>query len=585
MIWLRILLSRFTALFRKKGLEQRLEEELKSHLEMLAEENLKRGMGAEEAHYAALRSFGGVEQTKESYREQRGLPFIESLAQDIRYTLRTLRRNPGFTVVAVLTLALGIGANTAIFSAVNALLLSPYPFPEPDRIMFVEARHISGKNHNTGYHDFHDWRAQNVVFEDMAIAPETLSFTLTGEGEPQRITGGLTTFSFLHVLGIQPLMGRFFTAEEDRPHASLVAVLTYGAWQRRFAGSPKVLGRTMTLDGMPYAIIGVLPARFAFPGVKTCEFFSSVQESPLNGRTQHQYGVVARLKPGVTVERAQADMTSITRRLAQEYPETNTGWGAVVVPIRQALAGLVKKPVLILAGAVAFVLLLACLNVAALLLARASGRAREVAVRASLGATRGRIVRQTLTESVLLALFGGGLGLILAALADGRPAHRSAGGFCSRCYAAAGPYVARFHTGGLTIDGSLVRIGPGVVRFPNRPQHSAEGRRHCLEREEIWQPVSRWPRRRRDGPFTHTANWRWPTAEKFSRGSSRRNRTPDRTCADLRARPFRFPILHQAAADGVLPATARRVARSAGCRCCCGCRYASHERTWVRWRV
>ena len=404
--------------FRRRRWDEERARELEAYLEAETEENMARGMSPEEARYAAHRKLGNTTLIREEIYRMNSFNWLETLWQDLRYGLRMLARTPAFTSIAILTLALGIGANTAIFSAINALLLNPYPFPEPDRIMFVEARHISGKNHNTGYHDFCDWRAQNVAFEDMAIAPETLSFTLTGQGEPQRITGGLTTFSFLSVLGIQPLLGRFFTADEDKPLAPVVAVITYEAWQRRFAGSPKVLGQTMTLDGGPYSgpatIIGVLPAGFAFPGVKTCEFFASVQDSPLNGRNQHQYGVVARLKPGVTVERAQADMNTITQRLAQEYPETNTGWGAVVTPVRQVLAGQVKKPVLILAGSVAFVLLLACLNVAALLLARASGRAREVAVRASLGATRWRIVRQMLTESVLLALAGGGLGLAIA---------------------------------------------------------------------------------------------------------------------------------------------------------------------------
>lgn len=339
---------------------------------------------------------------------------MATLLQDLRYGIRMLARNPAFTAVAVLTLALGIGANTAIFSTVNALLLNPYPFPQPDHIVFVEARHVSGKNQMTGYRDFLDWRAQNVVFEEMAIAPETLSFTLTGQGEPQRVTGGLTTFNLLRVLEIRPLLGRFFTAEEDKLGAPLVAVLTYTAWQRRFGGSPEVLGRTMTLDGRPFTIIGVLPAHFAFPGVRTCEFFTALQESPQNGRYQHQYGVVARLKPGVTVERAQADMTTITQRLAQEYPETNKGWGAEVMRLREALAGEVREPILILSSSVAFVLLLACLNLAALLLARASGRGREIAVRTSLGATRWRVVRQMLTESVLLSLAGGALGLLVA---------------------------------------------------------------------------------------------------------------------------------------------------------------------------
>jgi putative ABC transport system permease protein len=339
---------------------------------------------------------------------------MNALFQDLKFGLRMLAKNPGFTAVAVLTLALGIGANTAIFSAVNALLLNPFPFPEPDRIMDVDARHVSGKNSGVGYRDYLDWRAQNDVFEEMAITGYPNTYTWTGRGEPQQIVGGVTTFGFLKVLGIQPLLGRFYTTEEDKPGAARVAVLSYAAWQRRFAGSTDVLGRTMTLDGNPFTIIGVLPARFAFPGIKTCEFFTALREDPGRDRMQHQYSVVARLKPGITQERAQADMTTIARRLEQEFPATNSGWGIRVEPIRSALLGEVRKPLLLLFSAVGFVLLLACVNIAGLQLARASGRAKEMAIRASLGAGRGRMVRQMLTESVLLALAGGGLGLVIA---------------------------------------------------------------------------------------------------------------------------------------------------------------------------
>ncbi len=343
-----------------------------------------------------------------------GKDVVSTIVQDLRYGLRMLARNPGFTLVAVLTLALGIGANTAIFSAINALLLNPYPFPQPERIVSVDARHVSGKNGGAGYRDFLDWREQNTVFEEMAIVPWPGAYTLTGQAEPQRIVGGATTAGFLRVLGIQPVLGRFFSPEEDRPHAARVAVLTYTAWQRRFAGKRDVLGRTMQLDGEPFTIIGVLPSGFAFPGVRTCEFLTALQQGPGGSRMQHQYDVVARLKPGISIERAQSAMATIASRLEQEYPATNKGWRLIVRPLSEEIAQEARTPILILFAAVLFVLLLACANIAGLQLARASGRAREIAIRAAMGASRWRLVRQTLAESLLLALAGGGLGLVVA---------------------------------------------------------------------------------------------------------------------------------------------------------------------------
>jgi predicted permease len=252
------------------------------------------------------------------------------------------------------------------------------------------------------------------VFDAMAITPWTGEFTLTGQGEPQRVAGGETTADFLRVLGIQPVLGRFFTAAEDQPGAPRVAILTYESWKKRFDADPGVLGRAITLDGTQLTIVGVLPEGFAFPGIETCEFFAPLHGASSMGRTQHQYGVVARLKPGVSVEQAQSDMSTIARRLEKEYPATNTGWGVKVQPLRDALAEDVRKPVTIFSYTVGFVLLLACVNVSGLLLARASGRAKEIAIRASLGAGRGRIVRQVLTETVLLSVTGGAAGILLA---------------------------------------------------------------------------------------------------------------------------------------------------------------------------
>jgi putative ABC transport system permease protein len=337
------------------------------------------------------------------------------LIQDIRYAIRTLLNAPGFTLGATLTLALAIGANTAIFSAIDALLLHPYPFPEPSRIVVVSAVHARGDNSGAGYRDFLDWREQNTVFDEMAILPWIGAYTLTGQGEPQRINGGEPTAGFFRVLGIQPVLGRFFTIDEDKPGGPRVAVISYQSWQRRFSARPDILGQSMILDGAPYTIIGVMPRRFAYPGLKTSEFWAPLGEDPGKGRFQHQYSVIARLKPGISITRAQADMSAIAHRLELQYPETNRDWHLKVSPLEDSLAHQIEAPAAILFSAVTFVLLLACANVAGLMLVRASGRAREIAIRISLGASRARVARQMLTESVLLAVAAGALGLLIAA--------------------------------------------------------------------------------------------------------------------------------------------------------------------------
>jgi putative ABC transport system permease protein len=408
------LLFRLRALLRSKVVESELDEELRLHFDLQVEKYLKSGLPREEACRQARLAFGGLDQVKEECRDARGLYLLEFLAQDVRYGFRMLRRSPAFTAVTLLTLAIGIGANTAIFSAVNALLINPYRFHESHRIVRVEAHHVSGKNQGTGYRDYLDWREQNSVFEEMAIVPWTGTYTLTGQGEPQRIVGGETTHGFLRVLGIQPVLGRFLTEDEDKPGAPSLAVLSYAAWQRRFGGSSEVLGHQLMLDSISYTIIGVLPRGFAFPGVQTCEFFTALRENSSNNRFQHQYNVLARLKRGASVERAQAEMTTIARRLEQEYPETNKGWGILLTPIHSAIAQETKTPILILFSTVIFVLLLVCANLAGLQLARASSRAREMAIRASLGASHGRIICQMLTESLLVAVGGGFLGLTFA---------------------------------------------------------------------------------------------------------------------------------------------------------------------------
>ncbi len=405
---------RFIFLLRGGRFNREMEEEIRFHLESRAAEYGERGAAAVDARRRARRRFGNAALLRERSREAWGWAWLDHLAQDVRLAWRGLRRNPLFACVVVLTLACGIGVNAAIFSAVHALILNPYPFPDAGRLVAVEAYHISGDNSGAGYQDFLDWKEQNAVFEAIAIEPWTGSYTLTGQGEPRRITGGTTTAGFWKVLGIRPAMGRFFTEQDDLPGSAPVAVLTWEAWEQRYGKDPGVLGRSVTVEGGSFAIIGVLPRGFVYPGIPTCEIFAPLHGKSSLGRTQHQYSVVARLKPGVSIEQAQSDMSTIAGRLEKLYPETNTGWRIRVRPLREALAEEVRGPVLLMSASVAFVLLLACVNVSGLLLARASGKTREVGIRAALGAGRGRIVRQMLTETLVLSLAGGVAGAVLA---------------------------------------------------------------------------------------------------------------------------------------------------------------------------
>ncbi len=401
--------------FTRARRDEELSREIDSYIEHEIERNVARGMGGETARDAARRKFGSRMLVREEVYRMNSIGWMEAIGRDLHQAVRVLRRSPWFTLAAVVAVALGIGANTAIFSVVNAVLLRPLPYREPDRLYAVESANLKrgGRDKVTGA-DFRDWRARNRVFEDMACYWGE-SHTITGTDNTETLIGWEFTPNLFPLLGTPPLLGRTFTAEDVRRGNHHVVVLSHGLWQRRFSGDPNVVGQAVQLDGQSYTIIGVMPAAFAHPNSRA-EIWTPFRYNPdvLDDRRLHVLRVIARVRPGVSGEQAQREMDAIAKQLAQERPESNALWGVEVRPIRDLYSGSIKTALLVLQIAVLFTLLISCANVANLLLARATSRDREVAVRLAIGAGRLHLFRQFLAEGLLIAMLGTAAGLMLA---------------------------------------------------------------------------------------------------------------------------------------------------------------------------
>jgi predicted permease len=414
---LREIAAHIRGIFGKRSQDADIEDEFAAHLDLIAQENIRRGMSPKNARYAARRDFGGVEQIKEIYRERKGLPMLETLLKDLRFGARMLRKNPGFTLVAVLTLALGIGATTTMFAVVDAVLIRPLPYPQSNQIVHLTETVNHEGSMSIAYANYLDWQAMNRSFSAIG-AIRNAGKTLTGSGIAEQLQGRQISHGFFGVLDIHPALGRDFAESDDRPFAAPTAILSYQLWQRRFSGNPNIVGHSVVLDGESHTVIGVLPHGFSYND-ETPDVFVPIglvrQEAFFQNRFMHAGTfAIARLKPGVTLANSRTDLDRVAQVLQQKFPATNSSNWVGIEPLSAWVIGDMRTPLLILLAAVGMLLLIACGNTANLLLAKGSARTRELAIRVAVGATRVRLLCQLLTESMLLTILGGAAGILLA---------------------------------------------------------------------------------------------------------------------------------------------------------------------------
>ena len=415
---LRAWMSRLAGLVPSQRRERELADEIESHLQMHVDDNLRAGMTPEEARRDALLKLGGVESTREACRERSTIPLIEHLLQDVRFALRQLARNRGFTLTAVLVLALGLGASTAIFGFVDAALIRPLPYADPARLVDVTESTPQIPHAALSYPDYLDWKRLNTVFTSLDVHHGRTYMLRTPTGTDM-VPGARVSDGFFRTLGVAPMLGRGFHDGEDLAGALHTVILSFTAWRDRFGARPDVIGQSLTLNDIPHTVIGVLPREFHFAPRGPAELWATLHPSgPCDlRRSCHPLDGIGRLRDGVSVETALAEMKAIAARLEQEYPDSNRGQGASVMPLTEAIVGNVRPLLLALLGAAGLLLLIACVNVASLLLVRSESRKREIAVRGALGASRSRLIRQFATESLVLVTGGTVAGLFLAAWA------------------------------------------------------------------------------------------------------------------------------------------------------------------------